>query len=75
MAIHPKDKKADNPRIQCSVCGEWKRLFAKSDNPVHGHKQLFFGGCGATEGDHTAGDKMDVCEECCLKHCKGKFRP
>ncbi len=71
MAIHNKDRISTNPRIQCSVCGQWKRLHGVDEK---GYAiQRFYGGCRATKGDHIAGNKIDVCDECCKKHCK--FNP
>lgn len=72
MAVHPKDHRADNPRIQCAVCRKWMRLkkakYANGELP-----ERFYGGCGYTNGDHYAvnGDS-DVCDECCQTHCKPK---
>jgi uncharacterized protein YcgI (DUF1989 family) len=68
MAIHPKDKASNNPRLQCSVCGKWKRLY-RHGKDEHGTHQTFYGGCQATENDHLAGDGMDVCHECCKTEC------
>lgn len=73
MADHPKDKGAHNPRIQCVVCGKWKRLHTRSEQPPHGLHQTFFGGCEYNAGnDHLAkkGDDNDVCELCCHVECK-----
>jgi len=69
MAIHPKDRKANNPRLQCSCCGKWKRL-VKEDGT-----HTFFGGCGYTNGDHLAGkvgsdNCNDICDACCQIECK-----
>jgi hypothetical protein len=68
--IHPKDKSATNPRLQCSVCHKWMRLHRAKPDPQTGHSQRFFGGCSFTRGDHLAGDKMDVCDDCCRTECK-----
>lgn len=68
MAIHPKDLRASNPRLQCCVCGKWKRL-----NKSNG-EQTFYGGCNFSNGDHLAGKTgpdgcNDVCDECCEREC------
>ena len=70
MACHPSDRSAANPRLQCSVCGKWKRLHQKAKKPPFDSNQNFFGGCHFTGGDHLAGDKVDVCVECCETKCR-----
>ncbi len=50
----------NNPRMQCNMCGQWKRLFGRGE-------QIFYGGCVLEKqgGDpHTE----NVCEDCCKKH-------
>ena len=64
MAVHAKDKKISNPRLQCSVCGRWMRLFDRD------RKQIFFGGCRFNNGDHLVGNGAEVCDNCCNKSCK-----
>ena len=59
--IHPKDKDKPNPRIQCSICGKWKRLHGTDKNGIA--IQRFFGGCNSG-GEH----RKDICQECCDKH-------
>lgn len=75
--IHPKDARAENPRIQCVVCGKWKRLHTNKTYPPYGLQQTFLGGCGYAQeigkgDDHLAskGDDSDVCETCCHIECK-----
>lgn len=75
MATHPKDRAADNPRIQCVVCGRWKRLHVKAYTSKGGYEatQTFFGGCGYNgDNSHLAhkGADDDVCDECCHIECK-----
>lgn len=70
MTTHPKDTKADNPRIQCSACGQWKRHRSRHPHPPHDLRENFFGGCGFSNGDHLAGDHIDVCEPCCQTACR-----
>lgn len=36
MAIHPKDKDSANPRLQCSVCKRWMRLYGRRLGVVDG---------------------------------------
>lgn len=68
MAIHPRDKGTNNPRLQCSVCGRWKRLHTKRLGRA---AQIFYGGCEySSGGDHLAGDHVDVCDDCCRVQCK-----
>jgi hypothetical protein len=31
--------------------------------------QRFYGGCSYTQGDHLAGDHIDVCDACCHREC------
>lgn len=72
MSLHPKDRRANNPRLQCSVCGKWKRLRRRTDD-ARGFNQNFYGGCQHNKGgDHLAGDKSDVCTDCCDTACKAK---
>lgn len=66
MPTHPKDKRQRNPRFQCSVCGKWMRQF-KNDGTM-----TAFGGCQFTNGDHAAGDGIDVCHKCCFVACSRK---
>lgn len=73
--IHPDDVTKNNPRLQCCVCGQWKRLhMAKRDMSPGGYErsQRFFGACAYTEGDHPAGKgpNQDVCDDCCHKECR-----
>lgn len=74
MAIHPSDRLASNPRLQCSCCGKWKRLMGtKIENGHCVQFYRFFGGCGYTNGDHLAakrGNTNDVCDDCCQRECK-----
>jgi len=66
--MHPADKRAQNPRIQCDVCGKWSRLHTEKG-------QRFFGGCGvrlavSNNMDHNAaGESQDVCDDCCKTKC------
>lgn len=72
MAIHPADRKANNPRMQCVVCAKWKRLHGRDANGEMFYR--FFGGCGYTNGDHAAGKGKghpnDVCDDCCQIACR-----
>lgn len=73
MAINERDRNSSNPRLQCSACGQWKRLYTVSYK--NGHKAvgdyLFYGGCSWNSGnDHLAGDKSDVCAKCYDIECK-----
>lgn len=70
--IHPKDTNKSNPRIQCSVCGKWMRLNGvKIVNGKEHYFQRFYGACDWNQGgDHLAGDKIDVCDNCCQIECK-----
>jgi hypothetical protein len=76
MSIHPKDAKSANPRLQCSVCGKWKRGHRKTEHPNHpGWTQNFYGSCAHNDnGDHLAGDHADVCVDCCDKACAALAR-
>jgi len=75
MAIHPKDRSANNPRLQCSVCGGWMRLHRLQPiTSIGGYErtQNFYGGCPYSGGDHLAGkpEDNDVCDDCCHTECK-----
>jgi hypothetical protein len=76
MTTHPADHHAANPRVQCSVCGQWKRLHCHEYTSKGGYKanQTFFGGCAYTRGDHLAGDHVDVCDDCCHAVCADKYK-
>lgn len=55
---------SSNPSIQCSVCGQWKRMTRKS-GPDAG-MQTFYPACGEHgEFEHT----KPVCDECCKNKC------
>lgn len=74
MAIHPKDKLADNPRLQCSACHKWMRLHGR-DKKTGDMFYRFYGGCAYTNGDHLAGKPNadgchEVCDGCCQMECK-----
>jgi hypothetical protein len=57
---------SQNPRMQCTICGQWKRLHGR----VNGEQiQRFFGSCDFTGDEHLAGHG-DVCHECCGTRCK-----
>lgn len=63
-----------NPRMQCSVCGRWMRLYGKKLELINGKitettVQRFYGGCSYNKGDHLAGDRINVCEDCCHREC------
>ena len=74
MAIHPADRHAQNPRLQCVVCAKWMRLHVKEPRPPYGERQTFFGGCTYADGygDHLAGRNgdFDVCAGCCETACQ-----
>jgi hypothetical protein len=74
MATHPKDRTSRNPRVQCSVCGKWKRQYQKELNRF-GDTQQFYGGCSYRNGDHLAGDHIDVCVGCCDTECRKLATP
>lgn len=65
--IHNKDKSsyAANPRMQCSVCGRWKRLYGE-DFENGGLYERFYAACGQNgEYEHVE----NVCHDCCLDKC------
>ena len=68
--IHPKDKNASNPRMQCCLCAKWKRLHGTDDNGKR--FQRFYGACRFVFADHLAmkNDDPDVCDECCKSQCE-----
>lgn len=71
MDIHPKDKLSLNPRMQCSVCGRWKRMNGWEYHPDGSRTQVQrFCACGYGNGDHLAGDGVTVCEDCCQTACR-----
>ena len=76
MATHPADRRAANPRIQCSVCAKWRRLIVKPYRSIGGYDagQTFFA-CTYTLGEHLAGSVSadgyhDVCDWCCHDACQ-----
>lgn len=77
MATHPADARAENPRVQCSVCGKWRRQYlSKAEMSPGGYERtsMFFA-CSYTDGDHLAGDRIDVCDDCCHTHCRSAAAP
>lgn len=57
-----------NPSLQCSVCGQWKRLTRKTGE--NEGMQTFYPCCGDNgEYEHV----KNVCDECCKKACP--YRP
>ncbi len=65
------DQTSSNPRIQCTACGRWMRLYQRDRRPPFDSRQLFFGGCHHNNGDdHLAGSAgSDVCVDCCEREC------
>jgi hypothetical protein len=57
-----------NPSLQCTVCGQWKRLHGKDENGIA--IQRFYGSCeqGGVNYDHEG----EVCDECCKNNCPNK---
>lgn len=60
-----KKKSNLNPSIQCSVCGQWKRLHGKDDKGTA--IQRFFACC--EQGGKTIEHDPAVCDECCKAGC------
>lgn len=53
-----------NPSLQCSVCGQWKRLHGKDETGIA--IQRFYPCCGENgQNEHV----KNVCDECCKKAC------
>ena len=59
IKIKPEGNTQANPSIQCSVCGQWKRLHGKG-------VQRFYSCCGPN-GEY--GHLKPVCDECCKNSC------
>ena len=57
-------KLESNPSIQCSVCGQWKRLHGKDAN---GHAIQRFYPCCGENGEHEHIEP--VCTNCCETNC------
>jgi hypothetical protein len=56
--------------MQCSVCGQWKRLHGKDENGLA--VQRFYPCCGDNgEFEHIE----NVCTECCIKKCPYNLKP
>jgi len=55
-----------NPSLQCSVCGQWKRLHGVDSEGLA--VQRFYSCCIDHLGIIREHDK-DVCNECCKKAC------
>jgi len=53
--------------MQCSVCGQWKRLHGKDEQGIA--IQRFYSCCGKN-GEHV--HEKEVCDECCKKNCPYK---
>lgn len=59
-----------NLSLQCSVCGQWKRLTGKDEN---GHEVRRFYPCCGKNGEINH-DK-DVCDDCCKLKCPYRIKP
>ncbi len=58
---------SSNPSMQCSVCGQWKRLHGKDDEGKA--IQRFYSCCGENgEYEH----EKNVCDDCCKEKCPYK---
>ena len=57
-------KSERNPSIQCSVCGQWKRLTGKDDQDHEVRR--FYPVCG-DDGEYE--HLKPVCVDCCENHC------
>lgn len=53
-----------NPSIQCSVCGQWKRLTGKDEK---GNEIRRFYPCCGENGQYE--HILPVCTDCCAKKC------
>lgn len=54
----------DNPSLQCTNCGRWKRLYGIDE---HGNGiQRFYGGCPLEEKGGEPHNDL-ICEDCCKK--------
>ncbi len=58
-----------NPSIQCSVCGQWKRLHGKDKDGIA--IQRFYS-CCLSESGHEVEHVKPVCDECCKLKCPYK---
>ena len=58
-----KEKMESNPSIQCSVCGQWKRLHGIKDGQA---VQRYYPCCGEN-GEHE--HEKDICDDCCRAGC------
>lgn len=70
MHSNIRDENSNNPRMQCSVCGQWKRLHGidEQGNAI----QRFYSCCGEHgEFEHDE----NVCDECCKTKCPYKIKP
>ena len=71
MAVHPKDAGKDNSRLQCAVCGKWKRMLQRKKDGSGDWEQVFFGGCDyamqAGKGD------LHVLTMKCASHAAMRF--
>lgn len=54
-----------NPSMQCSVCGQWKRLHGIDEN---GHDVQRFYPCCEVDGEYPEHEKP-VCTDCCPENC------
>jgi len=59
-----KNQSGRNPSIQCSVCGQWKRLHGKDGD---GHAIQRFYPCCGDNGQHE--HIKPVCDTCCNRQC------
>lgn len=52
-----------NPSMQCSVCGQWKRLTGTDE---HGHEVRRFYPCCGANGEYE--HEKPVCTDCCTEN-------
>lgn len=59
-----------NPSIQCSVCGQWKRLTGKDESGSEIRR--FYPCCEI--GDEIIEHEKPVCQDCCLQACPNRVK-
>ncbi len=61
-----------NPALQCSVCGQWKRLVIKTPGDEE-NMQRFYSCCIDKNGNEVVHSKQ-ICTDCCKEKCPDRLK-
>jgi hypothetical protein len=62
VGVHPKDRGADNPRLQCPHCAKWKRHMSvrQGEYGQHAHYNFY----NLSEQDSERLGYQELCSKC-----------